>query len=116
MFVKMSLRDRLIRFADFAGMTLLALLFLLPLTNCFLRVCFAPLFFLTLFAADFNLMRPLTTFAFSSTAKINKSASTRFAAGTKCLRIKANAVLIRTCASNHLLTSFKLKKNVGGFF
>ena len=35
----MSLRDRLICFADFVGMTLLALRFLLPLSNCFLKVC-----------------------------------------------------------------------------
>ena len=46
MFVKMSLRDRLIYFADFVGMTPLAcrtpmapFLFRLLLANCFLRVC-----------------------------------------------------------------------------
>ena len=39
MFVKMSLRDQLAWFADFVGMTLLAVLFLLPLPGCFLKVC-----------------------------------------------------------------------------
>ena len=40
----MSLRDRLFCLADFVGTTLLALLFLLPLPNCFLRVCLPTLF------------------------------------------------------------------------
>ena len=35
----MSLRGRLICFADFVGMTLFALRFLLPLPNCVLKVC-----------------------------------------------------------------------------
>ena len=77
MFVKMSLRDLLICFADFVGMTLLALLFLLPLRNCFLRVCLP-----TRFAAILKSFLPLTTSAVSVTAKSNKSASLRFAAGT----------------------------------
>ena len=64
MFVKMSLRDRLICFADFVGMTLLALRFLwLPSPNCFLRVCLP-----TLFAAVLKFFLPLTTSAISGTA------------------------------------------------
>ena len=35
----MSVRDRLICFGDFVGMTLLAVLFLLPLPNYFVKVC-----------------------------------------------------------------------------
>ena len=38
MFVQMSLRDQLTCFADFVGMTLFAVFFLLPLPNCFFRV------------------------------------------------------------------------------
>ena len=77
MFVEMSLRDGLTCFADFVEMTLLILLFLLPLHNCFLRVLL-----FTLFAADLIFFLPLTTSAISGTANSNKSAPTRFAAGT----------------------------------
>ena len=95
MFVKMSLRDRLIRFADFVGMTLLALRFLrLPSPNCFLRV-YLP----TLFAAVLKFFLPLTTSAISGTANSNKSAPTRFAAGTIYLRKNGIAVLPITCAN-----------------
>ena len=94
MFVKMSLRDRLICFADFVGMTLLSVLFLLPLPNCFLRVCLP-----TLFAAVLIFFLPLTTSAISGTANSNKSAPTRFAAGTIYLRKNGIAVLPITCAS-----------------
>ena len=44
MIVKMCLWDRLICFANSAGMTLLAVFFLLPLPNCFLGVCLPTLF------------------------------------------------------------------------
>ena len=84
MFVKMSLRDRLVCFAGFVGMNLLAcrlpitlFLFLLPLPKYFLGVCLA-----TFFAAVLKLFLPITTSAISGTANSNKSAPTRFAAGT----------------------------------
>ena len=78
MFVKISLRDRLVCFADFVGMTLLAcrtlmapFLFLLPLPNCFLSVCLP-----TLFAAVLKFFLPQTTSASPGTANSNKSAPT----------------------------------------
>ena len=95
MFAEMSLRDRLICFADFAGMTLLALRFLrLPSPNCFLRVCLP-----TLFAAVLKFFLPLTTFTISGSENSNKSAPTSFAAGTMYLRKNGIAVLPITCAS-----------------
>ena len=101
MFVKISLRDRLICFADFAGMTLLALFFLLPLVllrlsspKCFLKVCLP-----TLFAAVLIVFPPLTTSAISDTANSNKSAHTPFAAETTYLRKNGIPVLPITCAS-----------------
>ena len=94
MFVKMSLRDRLICFADFVGMTLLAVLFLLPLLNCFLKVCLP-----TFFAAVLKFFLPLTTSAFSGAANSNKSAPTRFATGTIHLSKNGNAVLPFTYTS-----------------
>ena len=99
MFVEMSLRDRLI-FADFVGMILLELRFLLlpvllrlPSPNFSLRVCLP-----TLFAAVLKFFLPLTTFAISGTANSNKSAPTRFAAGTLYLRKNGIAVLPVNCA------------------
>ena len=94
MFVKMSLRDRLVCFADFVGINLLALLFVLPLPNCFHRVCLP-----TLFAAVSVFFLPLTTSAISGSANSNKSAPRRFAAGTIYLRKNEIAVLPITCAS-----------------
>ena len=110
----MSLRDRLICFADFVGMTLLAHLFLLtaclpyasslpptapfrlrlPSPNSFLRVCPA-----TLFTPVWKFFLPLTTSAISRTANSNKSAPMRFAAGTIYLRKIRIAVHPITCAS-----------------
>ena len=87
----MSIRDRLDCLADFVGMILLCLL---PLPNCFIRVCFP-----TLFAAVLKIFLPLTTSAISGTANSNKSAPTRFAAGTIYLRKNGIAVLPITCAS-----------------
>ena len=101
MFVKMSLRHRLVCFADFVGMNLLACLprmtpslFLLPLPNRFLRACLP-----TLFAAVFKFFLPLTTSANSGTLNYNKSAPMGFAAGTIHLRKNGIAVLPITCAS-----------------
>ena len=93
MFVEMSLRDRLICFADFVGMTLLVVLFLLPLPNWFLSVCLP-----TLFAAVLKFFLPLTTSAISDTANSNESAPIRFAAGTIYLGKNGIAVLLITCA------------------
>ena len=97
----MSLRDRLICFADFVGMTLLAVLFLLPPVllrlpspNCFLKVCLP-----THFAADLIFFLPLTTSAISGTANSNKSAPTHFTAGTIYLTKNGIAVLPITCSS-----------------
>ena len=107
MFVKTSLRDRLICFADFVGMNLLGcrtpmapFLFLLPAVRlrlpspyCFLKVCLP-----TLFAVVLKFFLPLTTSAISGTANCNKSAPTRFAAGTIFSRENGIAVLPITCA------------------
>ena len=87
MFAKMSLRDRLICFAEFVGMTLLAVFFLLPLPNCFPRVCLP-----TIFADVLKFFLPLTTSAISGGAILNKSAPKRFAAGTIYLRKNGTAV------------------------
>ena len=95
MFVEMSLRDLLICFfADFVGMTLLAVLLLLPLHNCFIRVC-AP----KIFAAVSKFFSPLTTSATSGTANSNKSAPTGFAAGKIYLRKNGIAVLPISCVN-----------------
>ena len=94
MFVKKSLRDWLICFVDFVGMTLLAVLFLLPSPNCFFRVCFP-----TLFAAVLKFFLPLKTSAISDTANSNKAAPTRFAVGTIYLRKNGIAVFPITYAS-----------------
>ena len=101
MFVKLSLRNRLICSADFIGMTLIALFFLLhpvrlrlPSLNCFLRVCLP-----TLFAAVLKFFLPLTTSATSGTVNSNKSALTRFATGTIYFSKNGFAVLPITCAS-----------------
>ena len=103
MFVKTSLRDRLICFADFVGMTLLALFFLLPPVPCgslhptVSSKCVFPL--PTLFAAVLIFFLPLKTSAISGTANSNNSAPTRFAAGRIYLRKNGIAVLPITCAS-----------------
>ena len=94
MFVEMSLRDRLFCCAKFVGMTLLVVVFLLPLPNCFLKVCFP-----TLFAAVLKFFLTPSTFAISGTANSGKSAPTRFAAWTIYLRNKGLAVQPITGAS-----------------
>ena len=94
MFVKMSLRDRLICFADFVGMTLHPVLFLLSIPDCFLKVRHP-----TLFEAVLKFFLLLTTSAISCAANSNKTAPTRFAAGTIYLRKNGIEVLAITCAS-----------------
>ena len=84
----MSLRDRLICFAGFVGMTLLVVLFLLPIPNCFLSVCLQ-----TLFAAVLKFFLPITTSAISGSVNSNKSAPTCFAVWTIYLRKNGIAVL-----------------------
>ena len=90
MFANMSLRHRLDCLVYFVGMILLCLL---PLPNCFIRVCF-----LTLFAAVLKDFLPLITSPISGAANSNMSAPMRFAAGTTYLRKKGIAVLAITCA------------------
>ena len=94
MFVKMSLRNQLTCFVGFVGMTPLAVLFLPPLPNCFLRVCL-----LTLFAAVLNFFLPLTTSAISGTLNSIKSAPTCFTAGTIYLLKNGTAALPITYSS-----------------
>ena len=77
MFSKKSLRDRLVCFAEFVRITLLAVLLLLQLPNCFFRVCV-----LSFFDAILNFIPPLTASATLAKANSNKSKSTRFTAGT----------------------------------
>ena len=84
----MSPRDRPICFAEYVGLTLLAVLFLQLLPNCFLRVCLP-----TPFEAVLKFFLPPTTSAISGTANSNKSASSHFAAGTIYLRKDGIAVL-----------------------
>ena len=123
--VKTSLRDRLICFADFVGMTLLAVLFLLPLLTCFVRVCLP-----TLFAAVFKFVLPLTTSAkccaaFCSwddifTQKWNCSSPNILCKCTESPSTLSTNTSIEwnlyLSWSNHLVTSFRLEMNVGGFF
>ena len=89
-FVKMSLRDQLFCFADFVGMTLLALRLLLPLPNCFLRVCFP-----TLFAAVLKFYLPPTTTAISGAVNYITVSQQR---GTIFLRRNGFVVLPIPCA------------------
>ena len=108
----MFLCDRMVCFADFVGINLLAcrtpmapFLFLLPALrlrlpspNGFLRVCLP-----TLFAAVLKFFLPLTTSAIPRTANFNNSGTTRCAAGTLYLRKNGIAVVPIICASapNH---------------
>ena len=66
---------------------------LLPVPNCFLRV-FLP----RTFGAVSKFILPLTTSPISGAANSNKSACTRFAAGTTYLRKNGLAVLLLSCA------------------
>ena len=99
MLLKMSLRDQLDCLIDFVGMILLCFLAARlrlpsPSPNCFFRV-----FFPTLFAADLKDFLPLKISPIFGAANSNKSAPTRFAAGTIFLRKNGIAVLPITCAS-----------------
>ena len=78
MFVKMSLCKQLVCLVDFVGMIFLCLL---PLLNCFLRVCFP-----TLFAAVLKDYLPLIISPILGAANSNMSAPMRFAAWTTYLR------------------------------
>ena len=89
MFAKMSHRGRPDCLIDFVGKILLCLL---PLPNCFFRVCFP-----TLFAADLKDFLPLKTSPISGAANSNMSAPMRFAAGTIYSRKNGIAVLPITC-------------------
>ena len=77
MFVKIFLRDTLVCIADFVGMTMLALCFVLPLPICSLTVCFP-----TLLAAVLKIFLRLTTYAIPGAANSDKSPLICFAAGT----------------------------------
>ena len=90
----MSHRDPFFCYAEFVGITLLAVLFLLALPNRFLKVCVP-----TLSAAFLKINLPLTTSAISGAANYNNSAPTRFAAGTIYLRRNGVAVFPITCAN-----------------
>ena len=85
----MSLRDRLLRLKFSTGM----LLFCLPHPSCSLNVCHP-----TLLAAVLKVFFPLTTSATSGTANSNKSAPTRFAAGTIFFLKKGMVVFPKLCA------------------
>ena len=132
MFAEKSLRDRLVCFAEFAGTSLLAVIFLQSLSNFFLKVC-PP----TLFAAVFNFFCPLETSAISGAANSNKSAPRSFVAGTIFIRKNASSPnYLCKCTegpstmstntfiqwniyfswNNHLVTSFRLELKVGGLF
>ena len=132
MSVKLSFRVRLVYFGDFVGMTLLGVLFLLRLFDCFLKVCLP-----TLFPAVLKLYLPPTNSEVSDAADSNKSAPTRVSAGKIYLGKKGIAFLPVICgiahllvhvvdqypyrmesllvSSNHLVTSFRLKMEFGGF-
>ena len=120
-------------FAGFVGRILLAVLLLLPLPNCFLRLRLS-----TLFAAVLKFLLSLTTVAISGATNSNKSALMRFAAGTMysrkygfcsspdnfCKCTKSPSTLSTNTSiewnlylswSNHLVTSFRLEMNVGRF-
>ena len=93
MFVRLSHRDRLICLTDFVEMTLLAVFFLLPLPNWFLKVS-PP----TLFAAVRKFFIPFRTSAIPGAPNSDKLAPTNFAAGTIYLRKNGIAVLPKICA------------------
>ena len=81
-------------FCRFCWNDLACNLFLLPLPNCFLRVCLP-----ILFAGVLKFFLPLKTPATSAAANSNNSAPKRFAAGTICSRKNEIAVLPIICAS-----------------
>ena len=124
--------DQLVCFADFAGMTLFALFFLLPLFNCFLRVCL-----LTPFAAVLKSFLPPITSAISDrrnsnnqhprvlqlgqifTQKENCSSLNNLCKCTETAPLFSTNTSLEwnpfLSGSNHLVTSLRLEMNVGGF-
>ena len=88
---KKSPRDRLFCLAYFVGMTLLAAFFLLPLPNCFLRVCLPTL------CCCLELLFTTNSLCNFWCSKIQQS--TRFTAGARNLRRNGIAGLTITCAS-----------------
>ena len=114
MFVKMSFRDRVTCFPDSVGMILPALRFLLPLPNCFPKV----------FPAGLIFFLPLTTSAicisvdiFTQKWNCNSSNNLRKCTGSSST-LSTNTSIewnLYLSGSNHLVTSFRLEMNVGGF-
>ena len=90
----MSFRDRRVYFTGFVRITLVAVVFLLPLLNSFLTVCLP-----TLFAVVLKFFQPITASTVSGSAKSSKSEPTRFHARTIYLRRGRIKVLPTTCAS-----------------
>ena len=82
--------SRLDCLVDFVGRILV---FLLPVPNCFVRVCFP-----TLFAVVLKDVLPLITSPFSGAANSDMSAPRRLSAGRTYLRRNGIAVLPITCA------------------
>ena len=102
MFLKMSLRERLVCLADFVWLTLLAVFFLLPLPNCFLSVCLARLYAALL---KFFLTRKKNicissrrTSAFPRATNSNESTPMRFAAAKDIFKQEWN------CSSPNILS------------
>ena len=129
----MSLRDRLVCFGDFIGLNLLALLFLLPLPICLLRVCRPTIFvavlkFFCTTNSIFNFWRikfqQVSTYAFCSWDDIFKKKWNCSSPNNLCkltespstlstnTSMKWNLYLFRR---NHLVKSFMVEMNVGGF-
>ena len=89
---KRCLRDRLLRFTDFSWTTLIAFRFLLPVPNCFLRICL-PTFFTAV----------LTFFNTNNICNFWHSEVQQVSTHTLCslediLTQKGSAVLAITCA------------------
>ena len=133
MFVKMSLRDQLFCIADSVGMTLLAVLFLLPLPSCFLRVSLPTLFATVLnFSTTNNLcifwrskFQQVSNYAFCSsddifTKKWNCSSPNILGKCTESpyTLLTNTSIEWNLClsSSNHLVTSSRIEMNVGGFY
>ena len=112
MFVRRSPRDRLVCLAEFVGINLLAVLLLLPMTKCFLRVCLP-----TLIAALLKFFLPLTVSAVSGAASSNKVSTQKFCSCDYFFTQKWNNCslnILCKCTESPFL-SFPLKMNVGGF-
>ena len=128
----MSLRNGLVCFGGLVGMTLLAIAFLVPLTNCVLRVCFSTLSScLEIFSTNNNIcnfghnkFQQLSTFAFCSwddlvTEKRNSGSPNNLRKCTESsptltpnISIEWNLYL---SWSKHLAKPFRLEMIVGGF-